>query len=648
MYTLGTDKDDRSVKVSLESIERTVEAASTKSDEALQTAGVATPPSVSIAALDTLGFESELAMWEKVHTSAHTRYKVKSGSLSVGILDVLSDSMGHVVTQILTTHYLLADGTLDTSIHDHVSRPQTYWRTWIKETAKWSEWDKIDRSVINDIAYLNRELSRVKTVVDDNSSHIEDLQELTTEQISKINNLGSDLRTVSENAKAAQDGVDEINDKIGKSGGIASLDANGRVPASMIPAAMDDVKEFDGVEPLDITSFTSAEVSSSDDGCLLYYDPERNTFILRSPSGWHNLWTDAEAFGTPTTNGVTPAADKVYIDRETNKTYRWSGTQLVAIGSDLALGYTASTAFPGNEGKSISSAVKSQAASISKLNTSVSTLETDVSTLELNISALGESLDNIKSSVPENVRFVRFTRIVSGPVDIVLSGADGGPDTVGFEVVYDASRKRFLILDMNTLIYYPTFPGDESYGSQGNVNAPGVIPSESVLYFCIEDGLLYTVKDTTLTPFSKYTPGALRKTFELVKYWENGISEIEIFNRFFAEKWQEMTPGDCLTMNGMKMGIVVSAGIFTCSALYVSTIFIGVNNEGWSTFKTEIDDPEGELTDDQIDSLVDSVLQDETAASSPDISSDSGPIMITAEDTTPSQFLNRLRELSEN
>ena len=38
------------------------------------------------------------------------------------------------------------------------------------------------------------------------------------------------------------------------------------------------------------------------------------------------------------------------MDVSTNKTYRWSGTTLAVIGSDLALGHSSGTAFPGDEG----------------------------------------------------------------------------------------------------------------------------------------------------------------------------------------------------------------------------------------------------------------------------------------------------------
>lgn len=48
---------------------------------------------------------------------------------------------------------------------------------------------------------------------------------------------------------------------------------------------------------------------------------------------------------------ITPESGKVYIDAETNITYRWSGHSYAPTGSDLALGETQSTAYRGDRGK---------------------------------------------------------------------------------------------------------------------------------------------------------------------------------------------------------------------------------------------------------------------------------------------------------
>lgn len=83
-----------------------------------------------------------------------------------------------------------------------------------------------------------------------------------------------------------------------KANGYASLDANGKVPASELPSYVDDVVE----------STTLANLS---------------------------------------TTGET---GKIYVTTNDNKTYRWSGTAYVEISASLALGTTSSTAYRGDLG----------------------------------------------------------------------------------------------------------------------------------------------------------------------------------------------------------------------------------------------------------------------------------------------------------
>ena len=47
----------------------------------------------------------------------------------------------------------------------------------------------------------------------------------------------------------------------------------------------------------------------------------------------------------------TGEAGKIYVDKETNKTYRWGGSAYVEISASLALGETSATAFRGDHGK---------------------------------------------------------------------------------------------------------------------------------------------------------------------------------------------------------------------------------------------------------------------------------------------------------
>ena len=87
--------------------------------------------------------------------------------------------------------------------------------------------------------------------------------------------------------------------EMGVANGVATLDENGQVPAAQLPSFVDDIVEYDNFE----------------------------------------AFPDAGEEG------------KIYVDKATNTTYRWSGTQYTKIGSDLSLGETASTAYPGNKGK---------------------------------------------------------------------------------------------------------------------------------------------------------------------------------------------------------------------------------------------------------------------------------------------------------
>lgn len=54
---------------------------------------------------------------------------------------------------------------------------------------------------------------------------------------------------------------------------------------------------------------------------------------------------------------ATGEAGKIYIAKDTNKTYRWSGSAYVEISASLALGETSSTAYAGNKGKANADAI---------------------------------------------------------------------------------------------------------------------------------------------------------------------------------------------------------------------------------------------------------------------------------------------------
>ena len=92
---------------------------------------------------------------------------------------------------------------------------------------------------------------------------------------------------------------DTIESLLGQANGIASLDSSGKVPSSQLPSYVDDVLEYNN----------------------------RSGFPGTGESG------------------------KIYIAKDTNLTYRWSGSTYVEVSQSLALGETSSTAYAGNKGK---------------------------------------------------------------------------------------------------------------------------------------------------------------------------------------------------------------------------------------------------------------------------------------------------------
>lgn len=67
----------------------------------------------------------------------------------------------------------------------------------------------------------------------------------------------------------------------------------------------------------------------------------------------HNATTFYENVGdgVDDTVEVVPENNKVYLDVNTNKSYRWSGSQYVALDEGVALGETSATAYRGDHGK---------------------------------------------------------------------------------------------------------------------------------------------------------------------------------------------------------------------------------------------------------------------------------------------------------
>lgn len=116
--------------------------------------------------------------------------------------------------------------------------------------------------------------------------------------------------------------------------GVAGLDASGKISASQLPAGYDNVDK--------LVAFVTTNPSSG----------------MTIGQKWYNTTTKKIFTATSATSGsvsVPIGNDMIYIDQNANKSYYWTGTDMVNIGSGnaLALGTTSSTAFRGDYGNTL-------------------------------------------------------------------------------------------------------------------------------------------------------------------------------------------------------------------------------------------------------------------------------------------------------
>ena len=112
--------------------------------------------------------------------------------------------------------------------------------------------------------------------------------------------------------------------------GVAGLDKDGKVSAAQLP-----VNAPNGIAGL------------GDDGKIAA--AQLPSYVDDVVEGYYH---EGAFYSDPAhREQITPESGKVYMDAETNITYRWSGHSYAPIGSDLALGETQSTAYRGDRGK---------------------------------------------------------------------------------------------------------------------------------------------------------------------------------------------------------------------------------------------------------------------------------------------------------
>lgn len=292
--------------------------------------------------------------------------------------------------------------------------------------------DKYDKTLEEYKISLDDVISRLK-VLEESENNIAELIEIANGALYRAN--------------SALTAVANINNKLAKPNGIATLDSTGKVLLNQLP---DNIGEGNNLE-LGETSTTAypgdkgktnanaiRSLTNALDSIDFYSKTTRNQLdAFKNTKGealgitpldengkvassyLPSYVDDVLEYDNRTAFPTTGESGKIYIALDTNKTYRWGGTTYVELSSTVALGETASTAYAGDKGKknredinNLKNALDSFANRLGKigdkannnlmaiedLTTEVDSTKTEVNTINGKISKLNTTIGDVRSS----------------------------------------------------------------------------------------------------------------------------------------------------------------------------------------------------------------------------------------------------------
>ena len=206
-----------------------------------------------------------------------------------------------------------------------------------------------------DLAYANLTPEEVQELIK-NASHShsnksildETTASFTTALLEKLNGIASGAnKTIVDNALSSTS-TNPVQNKVVNSalGGKVptSRKVNGKALTSDITLSANDVKAI----PVSQKGVANGVASLGDDGKVI--SAQLPSFVDDVLEGY--VSDDSATFykDSKKSSAYTAESGKIYVDLTNNKTYRWSGSKYIVISETLALGTTASTAFPGDKG----------------------------------------------------------------------------------------------------------------------------------------------------------------------------------------------------------------------------------------------------------------------------------------------------------
>jgi hypothetical protein len=255
---------------------------------------------------------------------------IKNLNETVSTLDASVKSMYSVVEPLKyvnTSVGILEDSvvSLESGLADAVVSIQTTDGSVYRMTGKIVDLERglsIANTSINNIsAVIDSSLGPINASI----NRLEASVGIINSSIRKINSSVSNLETHLSDTDASITSIRENYIRraiMARPNGVATLDADGHVPASQLPSFVDDIVEgyrYRGV---------------------FYKEATHQTQIV-------------------------PEKDKIYVDLSTETSWRWSGSAYVQVSESLALGETSTTAYAGDKGAATTHALSAHLADIS-------------------------------------------------------------------------------------------------------------------------------------------------------------------------------------------------------------------------------------------------------------------------------------------
>ena len=264
--------------------------------EAAQASADAVVGVISVDEIDNVPASVEDAVAMAKDTK-HSRWALEKDGQNVGVVEIFSDGMGHQLTEVLTTHYVMkSDGTLNFTTHDDTA-VYRYYRSYnissphlTNAAGTWSVW---------------------------------------AEAVAKI--VATSISTLADSLNSVKTSFEDFSKTKGEAGGLATLDEDGKVPEEQLPIKK-QVVAFNGV--VSGVAMLGASTESIDG---VVYDKEAKRFCGYKNGGtmlvptvtYYKNWPTRSDYEDTETD--VPYTERIYVDMTDYLPYVWNGTEMKCL-----------------------------------------------------------------------------------------------------------------------------------------------------------------------------------------------------------------------------------------------------------------------------------------------------------------------------